>query len=79
MCAQNLPQKTYGACDLEAENIQGSGWFSENPRELSSERCVKRHTLMSVDAGYHSTKYLKYPKLSMEGELITHYASITLC
>jgi len=29
-------QETYGNCDLQAENISGSGWFSEDPKEISS-------------------------------------------
>ena len=29
-----IPKATYGECDLERENITGSGWFTENPREI---------------------------------------------
>lgn len=28
-------QQTYGNCDLETEGVAGTGWFSENPREMS--------------------------------------------
>ena len=27
-------QATYGECDLEREGVTGSGWFTENPREI---------------------------------------------
>ena len=27
-------QATYGECDLEKEGVTGSGWFTENPREI---------------------------------------------
>ena len=26
---------TYGKCDLEEENITGTGWFTEDPDEVS--------------------------------------------
>merc|ERR1712037_697135 len=29
-------QETYGSCDLEAESVEGSGWFTEDPTEISS-------------------------------------------
>ena len=31
-------QETYGSCDLEAESVEGSGWFTEDPTEISA-RC----------------------------------------
>ena len=33
-----LFQETYGSCDLEAESVEGSGWFTEDPTEISA-RC----------------------------------------
>lgn len=29
-------QETYGSCDLEAESVEGSGWFTEDPTEISA-------------------------------------------
>jgi len=29
-------QETYGSCDLEAESVEGSGWFTEDPTEIST-------------------------------------------
>ena len=28
-------QDTYGSMDVEQENLQGSGWFTEDPREIT--------------------------------------------
>ena len=30
-------QATYGSCDLEAQNVAGSGWFTEDPKEISTK------------------------------------------
>lgn len=30
-------QETYGSCDIEACNVSGSGWFTEDPLEISSK------------------------------------------
>ena len=34
LSAFTFVQATYGECDLERENITGSVWFTENPREI---------------------------------------------
>ena len=33
-------QETYGSCDIEKENILGSGWFTEDPREIEEKSVV---------------------------------------
>ena len=30
-------QETYGSCDIERENISGTGWFTEDPREIEEK------------------------------------------
>ena len=30
-------QETYGSCDIEKENIIGTGWFTEDPREIEEK------------------------------------------
>lgn len=30
-------QATYGSCDLEAQNVEGSGWFTQDPQEIISK------------------------------------------
>jgi len=33
----NKLQETYGSCDLEAENVSGTGWFTEDPGEVETK------------------------------------------
>ena len=33
-------QETYGSCDIEKENILGSGWVTEEPREIEEKSVV---------------------------------------
>ena len=37
-CRKIMLQSTYGECDLEKEKVVGSGWFTEDPREIQ-QRC----------------------------------------
>ena len=30
-------QETYGSCDIERENISGTGWFTEDPTEIQEK------------------------------------------
>ena len=30
-------QETYGSCDIERENITGTGWFTEDPTEIEEK------------------------------------------
>ena len=38
-------QSTYGECDLEKEKVVGSGWFTEDPREIQQRLELEYHLI----------------------------------
>lgn len=53
-------QETYGNCDLEKENVSGTGWFTEEPEEIVNRfgGCWKTSNFEAGDVAIFTTRTL---------------------
>lgn len=67
-------QATYGSCDLEAENVAGSGWFTEDPEEISTKFSVSWKT---ADFGLGDVLIFTSRTIHMSSKNVTDHLRIS--